>query len=61
MGTPLILLEQFLKLVMNRIKAGVNVIFSFSDIQKRPVSLLEELGGKIYRENMLMKYVKSEE
>ena len=57
MGLPLMLLEQFFKLVMNRIKSGINVIFSFNDTQKKTASLLEKLGGNIYRENILMKYV----
>ncbi|MEQ8190622.1 MAG: GNAT family N-acetyltransferase [Candidatus Eremiobacterota bacterium] len=54
---PFSLIEQFLKLIINRIKSGINVIFSFNDMQKTAGNLLEKLGGKIYRENILMKYV----
>lgn len=57
MGISLSLFEQFFKLVINRIKSDINVIFSFNDTQKIAGSLLEESGGKIYRENILMKYL----
>lgn len=56
MDIPPVLLEQFFKLVLNRIKSGINVIFSFNDTQKQFISLLEEWGGEIYRENVLMTY-----
>jgi GNAT superfamily N-acetyltransferase len=56
-GISFSLLENFFKLVINRIKSGINVIFSFNDTQKIAGSFLEEFGGNIYRENILMKYM----
>jgi ribosomal protein S18 acetylase RimI-like enzyme len=51
------LFENFFKMIIHNITSGIEILFSFTDMQKMAGDIFLDLGGKLYRENIIMRYI----